>query len=100
MHKYLALILGVPLSLAVNHWYGPIGVTRLFGVLFVLAGICCCFVGELPVHFGRFEVARLRGMSKAWVIVPLISLGIAAVIYAPSLTCISYKYRQLCQQSG
>lgn len=97
MRKYLGLIIGVPLSLAVNHWYGPIGVTRLFGLFFILAGICCCFAGELPVYFGRTEVARLRGMTKALAIVPVISMGLGAVIYAPSLTCMSYRYHHLCQ---
>lgn len=98
MRKYVGLILGIPLMWVVEHRYGPIGGTRLFGMFFVAAGACFCFVHEVPVHLGTLEVGRLRGWKKTFAVVPAIALGIATMVYAPGLTCISSKYRHLCEQ--
>ena len=96
MTKYVGVIaLGV-LAFAAHHWWGPIGVTRLFGAAFFGGAVWACFAPSLPVSFGDTEVARLTGWMKAIVLVPAGALGLAVLVYAPAVTCISYKYKYLC----
>lgn len=81
---------------ALNGALHPFDMTRLFGFLWVGANVYFCFAKELPVHLGNHEVGRLKGWSKAWVIVPMTILGVLIVMYAPEVTCMSRRQRHLC----
>lgn len=76
--------------------YGPIGSTRLWGILFFLAAVYFCFLPEVPFSFGNVEVFRFRGWWKAFVIIPTATLGILVAIYAAPMTCSATKYQHLC----
>jgi len=94
--RYLGLIVFGALVLTISHWYGPIGVTRLFGISFLGCAVWGCVAPVFPVSFGNTEVVRLTGWKKAIALVPLGALGLAVAVYAPAVTCISYKYKYLC----
>jgi hypothetical protein len=94
--KYAGLIILVPLAMWTDSQYGPIGSTRLWGILFFLISVCFCFVREVPISFGNVEVFRFKGWWKAFVIIPTATLGILFVIYAAPITCSGTKYRHLC----
>ena len=96
MRGYIGMAIVVALALAINHWYGPIGVTRLWGALFLCGGVYGCFAPSFSVSFGRTEIAKLTGWRKAFAIVPISALGLSIALYAPAITCATQKYKHLC----
>jgi hypothetical protein len=94
--RYLPLVAFGGLWLAVEHWHGPIAGTRLFGAAFVVGAIWGTFASSFSVSLGSKELARLQGWRKLLATVPLASLGLATVIYAPEFTCLATKYKNLC----
>ena len=96
MRRYIGMAILVALVLAANHWYGPIGLTRLIGTLFLCVGVYGCFAPSFSVSFGGTEIAKLTGWKKAAAIVPISALGLSFVLYAPAITCVSQKYKHLC----
>jgi hypothetical protein len=94
--SYLPLVAFSSLWLAVEHWYGPIAGTRLFGVAFVAGAIWGTIAPSFNFSLGPKVVARLQGWKKLLATVPLASLGLAIVIYAQEFTCIATKHKHLC----
>jgi hypothetical protein len=80
----------------VEYWYGEFGVTRLFGALFAGGGIYMAFAKEIPLYLGSALVGRVSGWSKAWVVIPVIAIGICMIVWAPEITCFSTRYKHLC----
>lgn len=96
MRNYLGVICIGGLVLAIDHWFGPIGVTLCFGVLFLCAAAYGCIAPSLRVSAGSFELGRLSGWRKGWLLLPITLLGLLLVAYAPAITCLASKYRPLC----
>lgn len=96
MRKYIPFVAIFLAFIALNEVLHPFDMTRLFGVLWVGANVYFCFTKELPVHLGNHELGRLKGWSKAWVIVPMTILGVLIVLYAPEVACMSRNQRYLC----
>ena len=94
--KLLAFVLLAAGLFFVNSVWGPIGNTRAFGILFMLAAAGCVFAKEVPVSLGNQEVFRLRGWVKLVVIIPVLAIGVLLTLYAPEVTCLSYRYQHLC----
>ena len=86
----------VALSMCVSHWYGPIGVTRLFGAYFVMFALWGIREPELEVRVGHRPVGKLTGAKKAFALVPAAAIGLAMLAYAPAITCSSLKYADFC----
>jgi hypothetical protein len=96
MRKYAGFAILVCVAIAVDHLYGPIGYTRLFGVLFLLSAIWGIWTPRLEVRLGQHPVGSLSGWMKAFVLLPAAALGLAMLVYAPEITCFGSRYRHLC----
>jgi hypothetical protein len=96
LRGYVGIAIVGVLVLGADHWFGAIGVTRLFGLLFLSACAYGCFAPTFTVSAGNTEVARLAGWKKAIALVPLSAIGLVLVLYAPAITCVSSKYKHLC----
>ncbi len=96
MRNWIGVLFIGGMVLAIDHCFGPIGVTRCFGALFLCAAAHGCVVPTFNVSLGPVEMARLSGWKKGWVLLPQALLGLAIVVCAPSLSCLAGKYRHLC----
>lgn len=96
MHKYIGMVIVFALTLATDHWFGAIGVTRLFGLFFLCACLYGCFAPRITISAGNIEIGKLTGWSKVFALVPLSAVGLMLVLYAPAITCVSSKYKHLC----
>ncbi|MDM4767193.1 hypothetical protein [Pelomonas sp. SE-A7] len=96
MRGIIGLAVVVALAFATDHWFGAIGVTRLFGLLVLGACVYACFAPSFTIAAGNTEIAKLTGWKKVAALVPLGAVGLALVLYAPAVTCISSKYKHLC----
>jgi hypothetical protein len=96
MRKYFWIAVMAATIIAVQHWYGPIGGTRLFGAFFLLSSVYYIFVRELPFHLGQHHVATLTGWKKAFVILPVFCIGFLMIYYGAEITCAPAKYKHLC----
>jgi len=95
--RYAFVILCIAL-IATKHFIGPFAMTRLLGAYFSAGALWSIFAPELPFSLGSVEVVRLKGWSKAFLVVPFLCIGIAVITYAPELTCSmrGYKATALC----
>lgn len=96
LRNYLGMICISGLVLAIDHWFGPIGVTLCFGALFLGAAAYGCVAPTLRVSAGPFEVGRLSGWRMCWLLPPVTLVGLLLAPYAPAITCLSSKYWPLC----
>ncbi len=96
MRDYLGVICLGGLVLAIDHWFGPVGVTRCVGALFLCAAAHGCVAPSLRVSAGPFELGRLSGWRKGWLLLPITVAGLLLLVYAPVITCLASKYRLLC----
>ena len=96
MRGYGGMVLMVLIGYMVDDRYGPIGVTRLFGAMFLLAAIWMIREPSLTISLGRHPVGSVSGWKKAFVLVPAALIGLALLVYAPEITCWPSRYRHLC----
>jgi hypothetical protein len=90
LRGYIGFVIVGALVIATEHSCNEIGVTRLFGLLF----LCFCVYGSFAIS--RKYRGRPAGWKKAIVIVPIATIGLVLVLYAPAITCASVKYKHLC----
>jgi hypothetical protein len=81
----------------VEYMYGPIGGTRFAGTLFLLSAIWLIRAPSIAISLGRHEVGSVSGWKKAFVLVPAAAIGLALLVYAPEITCVSTRYAHLCR---
>jgi hypothetical protein len=81
----------------VEYMYGPIGGTRFAGTLFLLSAIWMIRAPSIAISLGRHEVGSVSGWKKAFVLVPAAAIGLAMLVYAPEITCVSTRYAHLCR---
>ena len=96
MRSIVAFTVVAASVLATEHWFGAVGVTRLFGLMFIGGAVYACFAPSFSVTLGETEVIRLNGWYKLFAIVPTAAIGLAVAAYAPQIACISTKYKHLC----
>jgi hypothetical protein len=72
---------------AVDHWFGPVVSTRLFGIAWAVMSLAMGRGKALPVHVGDREAVVLTGWTKALVIVPFACLGLALAAFADDIVC-------------
>ena len=96
MRSWIGFAVMVGVWMAVEHWYGPIGGTRLVGAFFAAGSVYYIFVPELPFYFGQHLAATFTGWGKAFLIVPAFCIGCLVMVYGAEITCFSTKHKHLC----
>jgi uncharacterized membrane protein YoaT (DUF817 family) len=96
MHGIISVAILAAVVVATEHWFGPIGVTRLFGLLFVAGAMYGCVAPSFTVSLGSSEVVRLTRWKKLFAVVPTAVAGLFIALFAPEITCVSTKYKYLC----
>jgi hypothetical protein len=91
----LVLIVG-GLGLLVWHWYGPIGSTRYIGLLWLSVAMWASFSPNLEIYGNAKLWLRLVGGRKLVVTIPIATISLGLLIYAPEITCSSASYAHLC----
>jgi hypothetical protein len=96
MLRYLGMAALIAAFFVVDMLFGPIGTKRLVGAFFLLFATLGIGAPELEFSFKGFEGWPLRGWKKAFILVPAAAIGIVLLVYAPEITCASYRHRHLC----
>jgi hypothetical protein len=91
----LALIVG-GLALAVWHWYGPIGSVRYIALLWLFVALWASFSPNLEIYGNTKLWLRLVGWRRLVFTIPIATLSIGLLIYAPEITCAAARYAHLC----
>jgi hypothetical protein len=81
----------------VEYMYGPIGGTRMVGSFFLLWAIWGIRVPSVTISLGQYPVGSVSGWKKVFVLVPGALIGVAVLVYAPEITCMSSHYAHLCR---
>ena len=84
------------LGLATWHLFGPIAGARYVGVLWLAVALWASFSPSLEVYGNTKLCFRLLGWKKLGVTIPLATLSLGLLIYAPEITCSIARYAHLC----
>ncbi|WP_457388624.1 hypothetical protein [Roseateles sp. P5_E1] len=96
--KYVGLILLVALMVAAGIFGGPIAQIRIFSVIWLAGTAWLAFAKEIPFFLGDVQAFRLRGWAKLFIVLPALAIGLLLLIYAPEVSCLSYRRKTLCAQ--
>jgi len=96
MKGYGGMVIAALAGYVVEARYGPIGLTRLFGALFLLFAVWGIWAPSIAVSAGRYPVGNLSGWKKAFALVPAAAIGLLMILYAPQITCFGSRYQHLC----
>jgi hypothetical protein len=97
MRDYGGLAILAVVWYAVEYMYGPIGGMRLVGAIFLLWAIWGIRAPSVTISLGQYPVGSVSGWKKAFVLVPGALIGLAVLVYAPEITCMSSHYAHLCR---
>jgi hypothetical protein len=96
MARLLLALIVCGIALAVWRWYGPIGSVRYIALLWLFVALWASFSPNLEIYGNSKLWLRLAGWMKLIVTIPVATLSVWLLIYAPEITCATARYAHLC----
>ena len=84
------------LGLATWQLLGPVAGARYVGILWLAIALWASFSPSLEVYANTKLWFRLVGWKKLVVTIPLATLSLGLLIYAPEITCSMARYAHVC----